>query len=170
MLNNTTCDAMGITVSGTSVTLDKGLYYSYQGNGDRFLLVYAGTYTAIKVSTNVFIMTISPDTQLGPYWNFAWSGTDAVTISKTTPVAGYTLGAGGVSSIVDNGSGIYTVNFSTPMPDANYAIIAKYLQEGMNSAGLNTPYNIKNQYGFNLQVTPTAPSATYWPFYFAIFR
>ena len=31
-------------------------------------------------------------------------------------------GSGNVSSITDNGTGDYTVNFSTAMPDANYAV------------------------------------------------
>jgi hypothetical protein len=31
-------------------------------------------------------------------------------------------GSGNVSSITDNGTGYYTVNFTTSMPDANYAI------------------------------------------------
>lgn len=33
-------------------------------------------------------------------------------------------GSGNVSSITDNGTGNYTVNFATAMPDANYAINA----------------------------------------------
>lgn len=33
-------------------------------------------------------------------------------------------GSGNVSSITDNGTGDYTVNFTTPMPDANFAAIA----------------------------------------------
>lgn len=32
--------------------------------------------------------------------------------------------SGNVSSITDNGVGDYTVNFSTPMPDANYSAVA----------------------------------------------
>jgi hypothetical protein len=32
--------------------------------------------------------------------------------------------AGNVSSITDNGVGDYTVNFTTSMPDANYAVVA----------------------------------------------
>ena len=32
--------------------------------------------------------------------------------------------AGNVSSIADNGTGDYTVNFTTAMPDANYAVVA----------------------------------------------
>lgn len=33
-------------------------------------------------------------------------------------------GSGNVSSITDNGVGDYTVNFATPMQDANYSVIA----------------------------------------------
>ena len=33
-------------------------------------------------------------------------------------------GSGNVTSITDNGTGNYTVNFTTAMPDANYAAIA----------------------------------------------
>jgi hypothetical protein len=42
--------------------------------------------------------------------NFNGTGTVAIRAS------------GNVSSITDNGTGDYTVNFSTAMPDANYAI------------------------------------------------
>ena len=34
--------------------------------------------------------------------------------------------SGNVSSITDNGTGDYTVNFTTAMPDANYACVAGY--------------------------------------------
>lgn len=39
--------------------------------------------------------------------------------------------SGNVSSITDNGTGDYTVNFTTAMPDANYSAT---LSSGMNSA------------------------------------
>lgn len=41
-----------------------------------------------------------------------WNGTGAVAIR----------GSGNVSSITDNGTGDYTVNFATAMPDANYGV------------------------------------------------
>ena len=44
--------------------------------------------------------------------NFNGTGTVAIRAS------------GNVSSITDNGAGIYTVNFTTAMPDANYAVSA----------------------------------------------
>jgi uncharacterized protein (AIM24 family) len=41
-------------------------------------------------------------------------------------------GSGNVSSITDNGTGDYTVNFTTNMPDTNYCVVA--------SGGQNTTY------------------------------
>ncbi len=49
--------------------------------------------------------------------NFNGTGTVAIR-------AGYN-----VSSITDNGTGDYTVNFTTAMPDANYAPIITYSQD-----------------------------------------
>ena len=34
------------------------------------------------------------------------------------------VGSANVSSITDNGTGLYTVNFTTSMPDANYSCVA----------------------------------------------
>lgn len=44
--------------------------------------------------------------------NFNGTGTVAIRAS------------GNVSSITDNGTGYYTVNFANAMPDANYAVVA----------------------------------------------
>tara|TARA_R110000796_G_scaffold242067_1_gene363994 strand:- start:35 stop:394 length:360 start_codon:yes stop_codon:yes gene_type:complete len=68
--------------------------------------------------------------------NFNGTGTVAIR-------AGYN-----VSSITDNGVGLYTVNFTTAMPDANYAAIAS----GPPEAGSGNKY-----YGY----TDTASRATY---------
>lgn len=46
--------------------------------------------------------------------------------------------AGNVSSITDNGTGDYTVNFTNAMPDANYAVIG---MSSLNSGGTN-PINL----------------------------
>jgi len=50
---------------------------------------------------------------------------------------GFDLGiraSGNVSSITDNGTGDYTVNFTTAMPDANYATIASAQRGGISYA------------------------------------
>jgi hypothetical protein len=54
--------------------------------------------------------------------NFNGTGTVAIRAS------------GNVSSITDNGTGLYTVNFTTAMPDANYAAIVA-------TVGDSSPYN-----------------------------
>jgi hypothetical protein len=55
-------------------------------------------------------------------------------------------GSGNVTSITDNGTGDYTVNFTTAMPDANYAMGAA----GEVASGTN--YNVIQ---FNQNTSPT---------------
>ena len=43
-------------------------------------------------------------------------------------------GSGNVTSITDNGTGDYTVNFTSAMPDANYAPVIATQRNGINSA------------------------------------
>jgi len=44
--------------------------------------------------------------------------------------------SGNVSSITDNGTGDYTVNFTTAMPDANYAVTSMGTDGGSSNSGL----------------------------------
>ena len=43
---------------------------------------------------------------------------------------------GNVTSITDNGTGDYTVNFTTAMPDANYAVVACPFRTSANVYGV----------------------------------
>jgi len=45
--------------------------------------------------------------------------------------------SGNVSSITDNGTGDYTVNFATAMPDTNYAISGWCIVSGQNSSNFS---------------------------------
>jgi hypothetical protein len=49
-----------------------------------------------------------------------------VNFNGTTNVGGFCTirGSGNVTSVADNGTGDYTVNFTTAMPDANYSFVA----------------------------------------------
>jgi hypothetical protein len=47
-----------------------------------------------------------------------------------------------VSSITDGGTGIYTVNFTNSMPDANYAVV-----NGVGSTNLYTQLTLGGSYG-----------------------
>ena len=62
--------------------------------------------------------------------NFNGTGTPAITAS------------GNVSSITDNGTGDYTVNFTTGMSDANYGATASARGEGNASRGAGALINI----------------------------
>ena len=68
---------------------------------------------AAVLASNASLMTTPSGTAPG-YMARAWvnfNGTGTVAIRAS----------GNVSSITDNGTGSYTVNFTTAMPDANYA-------------------------------------------------
>jgi hypothetical protein len=58
--------------------------------------------------------------------NFNGTGTPAI------------RGSGNVSSITDNGTGDYTINFTTAMPDANYCVLASSTSSG--STQIWTPF------------------------------
>jgi hypothetical protein len=69
---------------------------------------------AAVLASNASLMTTPSGTAPG-YLARAWvnfNGTGTVAIRAS----------GNVSSITDNGTGDYTVNFTTAMPDANYAV------------------------------------------------
>jgi hypothetical protein len=70
--------------------------------------------------------------------NFNGTGTVAIRAS------------GNVSSITDNGTGDYTVNFATAMSDANYAICGTSSRSGYSAAN--------NPGGFGLRTQPTTSS------------
>ncbi len=63
--------------------------------------------------------------------NFNGTGTVAIRAS------------GGVSSITDGGTGSYTVNFTTAMPDANYAAVGSSTRSG-NDTAASTDMNTQN--------------------------
>ena len=69
----------------------------------------------------------------------AWVNFNGTTASPST------RGSGNVSSVTKNNTGDYTINFATPLPDANYAVVTS---GGNKSSGYST--------GINTITTPTA--------------
>ncbi|MCE1119063.1 hypothetical protein [Pseudomonas sp. NMI795_08] len=66
-----------------------------------------------------------------------------------------------VSSIVDNGVGDYTVNFVTPMPNANYAAVTGGALNDSPIAGINcTKAYARTQTGFKIGTTNTTSGST----------
>lgn len=51
-----------------------------------------------------------------------------------------------VSSITDNGVGIYTLNFSTPLSDANYSVSGVHNLPSSNSCSVVTQFDSPNSY------------------------
>jgi hypothetical protein len=80
---------------------------------------------------NVGVSQVAPDATSGGSPVFqcrAWvnfDGTrDSTGAASTANTARFIRGSGNVSSVVRNGVGDYTVNFTTAMPDVNYSVVA----------------------------------------------
>ena len=85
--------------------------------------------------------------------NFNGTGTVAIRAS------------GNVSSITDNGTGTYTVNFTTAMPDANYSG-----QIGQIGGGSNTGTFATGSMGVNIFIPATGVSIDVDTISVAVFR
>ena len=89
----------------------------------------AGTTIATVSSTGIAMAsgkTVSGDISYAAraWVNFNGTGTVAIRAS------------GNVSSITDNGSGKYTINFATAMSDINYSVVGSTIQgNGVGAAG-----------------------------------
>jgi hypothetical protein len=80
--------------------------------------------TALNAPTATALSTASgsaPSYSARAWVNFNGTGTVAIRAS------------GNVTSITDNGTGDYTVNFTTAMPDANYAAVGSSESENLLS-------------------------------------
>lgn len=81
---------------------------------------------ALVLASNASLMTTPSGTAPG-YMARAWvnfNGTGTVAIRAS----------GNVSSITDNGTGDYTVNFATAMSDANYSVSGTTMRNGTSAA------------------------------------
>jgi len=87
------------------------------------------TIDTLKASTGV-LATQNGMTGVGKAWvNFNGTGTVAI------------RSAFNVSSITDNGTGDYTVNFTTAMPDANYSVSGA-ASRGSGDTSTNGPFAV----------------------------
>ena len=74
----------------------------------------------------------SAGTQIGTFCR-AWVNFNGTTVTNPASMTGVN-GSFNVSSILDNGTGDYTINFTTAMPDANYATLATCVQNSSASS------------------------------------
>jgi hypothetical protein len=86
--------------------------------------------------STIRVTTIATQAGVEVYTCKAWvnfNGTGTVAIN----------GSGNVSSITDNGTGAYTVNFTVAMPDVNYAVVITNEETGteVHNAQTNAGYD-----------------------------
>ena len=94
--------AMTITVTSHGLSSGQSVFITFQTGA-----ATAESFTVVSVTNaNVFVVT---------------SVTSRTTSGNCTLNFNTIRASGNVSSITDNGTGDYTVNFTTAMPDANYA-------------------------------------------------
>ena len=94
----------------------------------------------IKNTSNVEVFTAKA------WVNF--KGTGAVAIRAS----------GNVTSITDNGTGDYTVNFTTAMTDANYAVIASCMMG--DNLGVSESFGVKGNASSGSMTAPALQSTT----------
>jgi hypothetical protein len=148
-----------ITLSGNASGTGTFTLASPNSNSDRTLDLpdAGGTMvldTATQTLTNKTLTTPNIDsaqfatvTGTAPLYsarawvNFTGTGTVAITA------------AGNVSSITDGGTGTYTVNFTTAMQDANYAVPTSSQPGTFNGTGVRTTTSV----GFNTYNSSVSP-------------
>jgi hypothetical protein len=118
-----------LTAGGGGITLDAASTAT-----DKTITIPAVTGVAMTAASNANNAQFNTITGTAPLYSArAWvnfNGTGTVAIRAS----------GNVSSITDNGTGNYTVNFTTAMPDTNYSVVAG---NGSN-ASANTVSNTTN--------------------------
>jgi hypothetical protein len=125
---------LGVANGGTGVTTSTGSGANVLGTSPTLVTPLLGTPTSgnlancTGIPAPAALSTASgsaPSYSARAWVNFDGTGTVAIRAS------------GNVSSITDNGTGDYTVNFTTAMPDANYAFTGGYLYDvgGGNGTG-----------------------------------
>jgi hypothetical protein len=136
------------------------------GTGGYVAVTVDGTETARFDSAGDFQFNSGYGSVATAYGCRAWvnfNGTGTVAIRAS----------GNVSSITDNGTGHYTINFTTAMPDANYAVVYGGRPNSEVIGVVYQRYNVLNTVnGCNVRTTNgNTPSAQDFPeIHTAIFR
>jgi hypothetical protein len=140
-----------ITIGGSGDTVTLGSGASQSGFGSA---AYAANASASTGAVNVDASdNLQFDSGYGStataYGCRAWvnfNGTGTVAIRDS----------GNVSSITDNGVGLYTMNFTTAMPDTNYSVVGIVANTGTNFSN-EAAGEVRGPSGLHIQGT-TAPT------------
>ena len=122
--------ALPVLSGGTGVTTKTGTGAVVLGTSPQLTTPsFSSTNGFISLPTIIDSVTAAAPLYVCRAWvNFNGTGTVVIRAS------------GNVSSITDNGTGDYTVNFTTAMPDANYCVTTGFTRDATN-----------NNYGMYLQ-------------------
>jgi len=107
--------------------------------------ITTGTVTTLNAPSGV-LATQNGMTGIPKAW-VQFNGQGTVTIN----------GSFNVSSITDNGTGDYTVNFTTAMPNINYSAVVSCSQNGTYGGIVGQPFS--TTVGGNLTQAPTTTTA-----------
>jgi hypothetical protein len=116
-------------------------------NKDIVATQLTGDVAAARITTALNASGSAPIYACRAWVNFNGTGTPAIRED------------GNVSSITDNGTGDYTVNFTTAMPDANYTVLAT-INAGTSSTTQpsslsTTSFNLSTNNAFSGAVDPS---------------
>ena len=141
---------MAITLNGTTgiTTPDLTSIDDITANSSS-VLTSASTVAASQITGALNATGSAPIYACRAWVNFNGTGTVAIRAS------------GNVSSIADNGTGDYTVNFTTAMPDANYCVqpmgniynlnyprgFAPYAQTGLSTSSVRLYAGYQSSFG-----------------------
>jgi hypothetical protein len=131
-INGSTDSILELNVNGT-----RGAYFF----SNAFNTVLSSVYTGVNLSFNTNDTTQARITTAGLFQFNSGFGSVATAYGCRAWVNFNGVGtvairaSGNVSSITDNGVGNYTLNFTTAMPDANYAMVATAEPSDVPSVG-----------------------------------
>ena len=119
-------DSAGVFYTGTAVTSKAYTVLGFVTSTQATAGTWATAPSSVGVGTDAEVMAKNVTADLPvfvcrAFVRFNGTGTPAI------------LSSGNVSSITDNGTGDYTVNFTTAMPDANYMVLITVVSTGSST-------------------------------------
>ncbi len=172
-LRTSSASGYGYTQFGNSSTSTQNWHAGSEGDGN--FKIYNGNVgtgvNALQIASNGQLSAVIPSgsTLYPGYLCRAW-----VNFNGTGSVGSQTIrGSGNVSSVSKTGTGQYTVNIDTDMPDANYAVTVSTGLASTGSGGTQNEDTYVNTYLAGSFVITTANNGTLTDMVFvaaAVFR
>jgi hypothetical protein len=117
-----------VTLAGTLGATSGGTAQSTYTTGDILYASASNTLSKLTIGTNGYVLTVAGGK---PAWSASSGGGGCKAWLRYTGSTATINGSFNVSSVTVNGTGDYTLNFTTALADANYATVVT----SMDSAG-----------------------------------